>query len=92
MTWRRSPPIAPAGVQLQPFRHRYPPYFTTPNPPLPAVEGTGGSPPSGSHVTVHYTGRLLDGSVFDSSVKRGRPFQVRGDCGVGVGEEEGQRG
>jgi FKBP-type peptidyl-prolyl cis-trans isomerase len=26
-------------------------------------------------ITVHYTGKLLDGTVFDSSVKRGDPFK-----------------
>ena len=30
------------------------------------AEGTGDFPPYGANVTAHYTGRLLDGSVFDS--------------------------
>lgn len=35
-------------------------------------EGTGPKPPSPStEVEVHYEGRLLDGTVFDSSIKRG---------------------
>jgi len=36
-------------------------------------EGTGPSPDSTDRVTVHYTGKLLDGTVFDSSVERGEP-------------------
>ncbi|MBQ2489566.1 MAG: FKBP-type peptidyl-prolyl cis-trans isomerase [Bacteroidales bacterium] len=33
--------------------------------------GTGKSPKADSPVTVHYVGRLLDGTVFDSSRERG---------------------
>jgi FKBP-type peptidyl-prolyl cis-trans isomerase len=36
-------------------------------------EGEGDAPAATSEVTVHYTGKLLDGSVFDSSVERGQP-------------------
>ena len=35
--------------------------------------GTGASPKAGSEVTAHYVGTLLDGTEFDSSVKRGQP-------------------
>ena len=36
-------------------------------------EGTGKSPKATDTVRCHYEGRLLDGSVFDSSYKRGEP-------------------
>jgi peptidylprolyl isomerase len=38
-------------------------------------EGKGETPTRGTTVTAHYTGTLLDGRKFDSSVDRGKPFQ-----------------
>lgn len=35
-------------------------------------EGDGPMPQAGDQVEVHYTGRLIDGTVFDSSVERGQ--------------------
>lgn len=36
-------------------------------------EGTGAQPTAEDEVTVHYTGKLTNGQVFDSSVNRGEP-------------------
>ena len=36
--------------------------------------GTGEVAANGHQVSVHYTGWLTDGTKFDSSVDRGRPF------------------
>ncbi|MCB0193714.1 MAG: FKBP-type peptidyl-prolyl cis-trans isomerase [Anaerolineae bacterium] len=45
-------------------------------------EGTGASPESGQMAVVHYTGWLEDGTMFDSSLSRGRTFSFP----VGVGQ------
>lgn len=37
------------------------------------AEGDGPQPTATDQVEVHYTGKLIDGTVFDSSVDRGQP-------------------
>ncbi len=43
--------------------------------------GTGAVPKAGQTIVAHYTGYLLDGTKFDSSVDRGSPFETQ----IGVG-------
>ncbi|MEX2232818.1 MAG: FKBP-type peptidyl-prolyl cis-trans isomerase [Cyclobacteriaceae bacterium] len=40
-------------------------------------QGAGKSPTTTDRVTVHYTGKLTDGTVFDSSIQRGQPATFR---------------
>jgi FKBP-type peptidyl-prolyl cis-trans isomerase len=44
--------------------------------------GSGVAVKSGDTVVMHYTGTLLDGTKFDSSVDRGQPFETQ----IGVGQ------
>ncbi len=37
------------------------------------TSGDGPSPKATDKVTTHYTGKLIDGTIFDSSVERGQP-------------------
>jgi FKBP-type peptidyl-prolyl cis-trans isomerase len=62
--------------------------------------GTGAVAKDGDTVSVQYTGYLLDGTVFDSSLKTGTPFSfqlgghqvIQGwDQGVAGMKEGGQR-
>ena len=56
--------------------------------------GTGNAGPRlGGEVIVHYDGRLLDGTPFDSSYKRGVPFTFRLGLGTVIaGWDEGVQG
>lgn len=56
-------------------------------------QGSGKTIAKNSEATVHYTGRLLDGTVFDSSVPRNQPFTVTVGAGQVIpGWEEGLLG
>lgn len=43
---------------------------------VPIAQGTGATPSRADQVKVNYEGRLIDGTVFDSSIKRGQPSEL----------------
>ena len=45
----------------------------------PIEFGKGAFPAPNSNVVVHYEGKLIDGTVFDSSYERGKPAKFRLD-------------
>jgi FKBP-type peptidyl-prolyl cis-trans isomerase len=54
------------------------------------TQGKGSNPTAGQTITAHYTGKFLDGTVFDSSVERGQPFEfVLGQGQVIAGWDKG---
>jgi FKBP-type peptidyl-prolyl cis-trans isomerase len=59
------------------IQEKYPHAIRTPSGLMYIVlkEGTGAIPKRGAIVEAHYTGRLMDGTTFDSSIDRGHPFQ-----------------
>ena len=51
-------------------------------------EGTGAAPTPADKVEVHYEGRLINGDVFDSSIKRGTPAQFGVTQVILVGQKD----
>jgi FKBP-type peptidyl-prolyl cis-trans isomerase FkpA len=57
------------------------------------AEGAGAAAKAGDSVEVHYTGWLTDGTKFDSSLDRGRPFAFALGAGKVIkGWDEGVAG
>ncbi|WMY92771.1 FKBP-type peptidyl-prolyl cis-trans isomerase [Snodgrassella communis] len=53
-------------------------------------QGSGREAVKGKEITVHYTGMLEDGTVFDSSVSRQQPFSFTLGAGLVIaGWDEG---
>lgn len=46
------------------------------------IIGMGAQPEKGKEVTVHYVGTLQDGTIFDSSKEKDKPFKFK----IGVGQ------
>ena len=86
------------GRRLQKLKEQRAYHGTSVNPAvLMEIEdievGEGAEPEVGQTVIVHYTGRLVDGTKFDSSVDRGTPFSFRLGTGQVIrGWDEGVKG
>jgi peptidylprolyl isomerase len=87
-------------IDLEPVTPQEPPEFVEIDAPVVTTEsglkymeleeGTGPAPQRGQTVAVHYTGWLVNGSRFDSSLLRGRPLTFEVGTGkVIAGWDEG---
>jgi len=57
---------------------------------IETIEGSGEQAIAGKTVKVYYTGRLIDGTIFDSNMNTGQPFSfVVGESNVIQGWHEG---
>jgi FKBP-type peptidyl-prolyl cis-trans isomerase len=84
-----------AGFSTLPARADEPKEITKPSglKYVDIKEGTGAVAEAGKTVTVHYTGWLTDGTKFDSSVDRGKPYEFPLGAGrVIKGWDEGVAG
>lgn len=81
---QREKEIAAMEAAQKAIEEQWPDAITTPSGLKYVVveEGEGDTPQPGSVVTVHYNGKLLDGTKFDSSYDRGQPI----DFPVGQGQ------
>ena len=81
---KREKELAALEAEQEAIKKQWPDAVTTPSGLKYVVveEGEGDNPQSGSVVTVHYTGKLMDGKKFDSSYDRGQPI----DFPVGQGQ------
>ena len=64
-------------LQIEDIKKRFPTALSTESGLhyIVVENGEGETPKPGATVTAHYEGTLLDGTTFDSSYKRGEPFQ-----------------
>lgn len=81
---QQSKEVAGMEEELNIIKEQWPDAVSTPSglKYVVVAEGAGDSPEKGEMVTVHYTGKLLSGKKFDSSVDRGQPI----DFPVGKGQ------
>lgn len=81
---QREKELAALETEQNLIKEQWPDAITTPSGLKYVVvnEGEGDSPAKGTLVTVHYTGKLLNGKKFDSSYDRGQPI----DFPVGRGQ------
>ena len=79
----REKELAAMEEATEQIKGQWPDHVTTPSglKYVVVAEGSGETPAPGSMVKVHYTGKLLNGTKFDSSVDRGTPI----DFPVGQG-------
>ncbi len=91
-----SPEVKTTSAEINPTQIVNPPGAAGQLKAEDTQPGTGAVAENGKEITVHYTGTLTDGTVFDSSVKRNVPFKFKLGAGQvisgwdrGIGGDQG---